>query len=317
MLNVMKLPRQLAVVGVVACMMLLMGGVAIAGCGTCGGHGEGEKVSCERKQNCDGDRKVCKKSDCDQDKVKGKEACEKDGACEGKGKAKKVAGECEGTACPLKDSMKDSKDKGCDKKGEKKTCPKVEPMVSDFEGVGVVKKLSRLFEVTKPEKKVNGKLEPLTDRVLVTKNGVYHFMETPMNRERLSGIENGTVIRVDGSLYSKGNMLSLKDVKALEEKEASKHEIDISAFKGAHGNKIVVEGINACQCQLDVAEMKKSCRLGHLHHLQDEKGRIFSYIPTAKSVDLIRGKHGTHGEKVKVEALRLPGNSLMVLEVKE
>ena len=77
----------------------------------------------------------------------------------------------------------------------------------------------------------------------------------------------------------------------------------------------MIEGVNGCQCQLDVAELPHNCKLGHLHHVQDEKGRIFNYIPTDKSYDLIKGQKGTHGKKIKVEGIRLPGNSLLVTKV--
>ncbi|QQE13766.1 hypothetical protein JD969_09985 [Planctomycetota bacterium] len=327
---------RLSVGSVFGCMlialaMLFGAGEVMAHCGSCPGDQEQHEsaASCESGKACEdkGDCGSCEaKADEHKDHdhaehvKKEKGECKADCTCE-KCEAKKAAKakdeDCGGDSCPLEAALKaEKKEKSeCGKSCSGATCTKCMPKVSGFDQVGEVRKLTGFFDAAKKEKKSNGKLDSLTDLVLVTNKGVYHFIETPANREALSSIENGQKVHAKGKAYNHGGLVYLDGVKVLDKKEASKVKLNAKQFSSAKGQKVVLEGVNGCQCQLDVGELPHSCKLGHLHHMQDEKGRIFNYIPTAKSYDLIKGQKGTHGKKIKVEGIRLPGNSLLVTKV--
>ncbi|WP_432798508.1 hypothetical protein [Poriferisphaera sp. WC338] len=293
-------------------LMLGLGGQAAMACDTCGcsdkpaatqpseGHDHSDK---------DHGHKHAEKKKC--------ETCAKGEYCE-KCEKKKAAAEgekskCEtcaaGKPCTKCDAKKAAKAKGektiCD--GE--TCEKCEP-VGKFEQVGVVQSLRGFFDAESKsahEHNHDESGEALVDLILVTEKGVYHFIETPSNKAALSEIKPGDVIAAKGKIYNSGSMLFLDEAKLVEGKQ-----VDVSKFKSAKGKEVELVGVNGCQCQLKMADLPHSCKLGHLHHLQDTKGNIYNYIPTGSAQELIKGKGGTHGQQVKVKATLLPGNTLEV-----
>jgi hypothetical protein len=150
--------------------------------------------------------------------------------------------------------------------------------------------------------------QPLTDRLLVTEDGVYSFIESPKNEGLLKDIKPGTTLHVRGKLLTASKLLWLDEV------EAAKMDvpINVDTFRKAKGKNVTVIGHNRCQCHLKMGGLPHSCKLGHLHHLQTADGTFYHYIPVGVGATNLAGKRGTHGRRIKVEALLLPGNILLV-----
>jgi len=88
--------------------------------------------------------------------------------------------------------------------------------------------------------------------------------------------------------------------------------VDTSKFSSAKGVASTLDGTNRCQCSLDLAGLPHSCTLGHLHHLQTDDGTLYHYMPVGSGPGYHAGR-GSHGARVKLDVLVLPGNNLQVL----
>ncbi len=148
-------------------------------------------------------------------------------------------------------------------------------------------------------------------RALVTEVGVYAFMETPENEERLKGTEPGSVVRVAGRLLKEGALVYIDTL----ELQTTVPFIDFARFRGDGGEPVSLKGVNKCQCGLEVGELPRSCALGHLHHLEGADGAIYHYLRHPQGEQLFLGQ-GYHFESVAVRALLLPGNYLLVQDAK-
>jgi len=192
------------------------------------------------------------------------------------------------------------------------TAPKPVERVVPFDQVGVVVVKHSFFDTVRlspeDEKKYVAPAEVLADRLLVTVKGVYNFLETPDNKRLVGGLEPGTVITARGKLYAAGDLLVLASI----EKAEAGVKVDTSKFSSAKGAAATLEGTNRCQCSLDLAGLPHSCTLGHLHHLQTADGTLYHYLPLGTGPNLHAGR-GSHGAKVKLDAMVLPGNNLQVL----
>ena len=196
--------------------------------------------------------------------------------------------------------------------GEKKPdAPKAPPRVAEVELTGIVAVRHSFFDVAKDalkaEQDFKAPKEALADRILVTAAGVYSFAEFPRNAELLKDFGPDTTVTVRGKNLIAGSLLWLDQA----EKAQGGAPIDVAKFSKAKGEKTVLEGTNRCQCQLDVAGLPHSCKLGHLHHFQAPDGTVYHYLPIGVGATNLSGK-GVHGKAVRVKALLLPGNHLLV-----
>ena len=84
------------------------------------------------------------------------------------------------------------------------------PPVTPFEADGVVVNVLELFPCAiKDEKKADRArtqttLKEVAARALVTKDGVYAFLETPENKRALRGVKTGTAVSIKGRLLTSG-----------------------------------------------------------------------------------------------------------------
>lgn len=59
--------------------------------------------------------------------------------------------------------------------------------------------------------------------------------------------------------------------------------IDFGRLRSDPGRQVTLEGVNKYQCGLAVADLSHSCKLGHLHHLEADDGKIYHYLQTEPS----------------------------------
>ena len=84
------------------------------------------------------------------------------------------------------------------------------PPVTPFEADGVVADVLQLFPCAiKDNKKADRArtqttLKEVAARALVTKDGVYAFLETPENKQALKGVKPGTAVSIKGRLLAAG-----------------------------------------------------------------------------------------------------------------
>jgi hypothetical protein len=157
------------------------------------------------------------------------------------------------------------------------------------------------------EKNYQPPREPLADRLFVTADGVYAFVESPANKKLLDGIKPDTAISVKGKLLSQGSLLLLDEAVVLK----AVVDVDQKKYRDDAGKPVALEGYSRCQCALDLAGLPTSCALGHLHHLQLADGSLYSYLPIGDGAAALAGKPA-HNSKLRVEALLLPGRQLLV-----
>lgn len=151
------------------------------------------------------------------------------------------------------------------------------PAVTPFESEGVVADVMALFPcAVKDQKKADqaktkATLKEVAARVLVTKDGVYAFLETPENQKLLKDLKPGTAVSVKGRLHVAGSLLHIDSLS----KAKGDPGIDLSRYEDEKGKEVTLSGANKCQCGLNVADLPHSCTLGHLHHLEASDGKIY------------------------------------------
>ena len=151
----------------------------------------------------------------------------------------------------------------------------------------------------------------MESRALVTEEGVYAFLETPENQEALAETEPGSVVWIEGKLVESGALLHIDVLKKINKVPL----IDFARFRNDAGREVVLKGMNKCQCGMDVADLPHSCQLGHLHHLDAADGKIYHYLQFAAGKGAFLGE-GSHFKDVEVKGRALPGNYLVVENVK-
>jgi hypothetical protein len=187
------------------------------------------------------------------------------------------------------------------------------PRVTPFEADGIIADVLKLFPCAiKDEKKADragsqSTLKEVAARALVTKDGVYAFLETPANRGLLKGVKPGTAVNVKGRLLVSGSLLHIDSLA----KAKSDPGVDLALYDEEQGKEVTLQGANKCQCGLDVAELPHSCSLGHLHHLEANDGKIYQYIQYGDGKAAFLG-NGTHFKNVEVKARMFPGQFLLV-----
>ena len=187
------------------------------------------------------------------------------------------------------------------------------PRVTPFEADGIIADVLKLFPCAiKDEKKADragsqATLKEVAARALVTKDGVYAFLETPENRGLLKNVKPGTAVNVKGRLLVSGSLLHIDSLA----KATSDPGVDLERYDEEQGKEVTLQGANKCQCGLDVAELPHSCTLGHLHHLEANDGKIYHYLQYGDGKAAFLG-NGTHFKNVEVKARVFPGQFLLV-----
>lgn len=179
--------------------------------------------------------------------------------------------------------------------------------VKEFSAKGIIADVQNFYLKAKDEKAVVSAKDRLLSSyiVLVNANGVYSFLEREENEKFLKEIKVGDHVEIKGKLLEAGFLVEIESLTTLKEKS----EVDLKIVQESEGKPISLEGINKCQCGLKVGELKHSCKLGHLHHLQTEDGKIYHYLEPDKSKDM-----KLHFKKMKVDALLFPGNFIKIKE---
>jgi hypothetical protein len=189
----------------------------------------------------------------------------------------------------------------------------VGPPVAPFEADGVVADVLELFpRAVKDDKKAGqararATLKEVAARALVTREGVYAFLETPENRRHLKGVKPGTAVSVKGRRLVAGSLLHID---SLAEAKGDPG-VDLARYADEEGKEVTLRGANKCQCGLSVADLPHSCTLGHLHHLEADDGRIYHYLQYGDGRSAFLGD-GSHFKNVEVKARVYPGQFLLV-----
>jgi hypothetical protein len=187
------------------------------------------------------------------------------------------------------------------------------PTVKSFEGDGVVADVLELFPCAVKDAKKTERLRTQTTlkevaaRALVTKEGVYAFLESPENQRILKNVKPGTAVSVKGRLLVSGSLLHIDSLA----KAKGDPGVDLARYEDEEGTKVTLRGANKCQCGLNVAELPHSCTLGHLHHLEANDGKIYQYLQYGDGKAAFLG-NGTHFKNIEVKARVFPGQFLMV-----
>ena len=178
-----------------------------------------------------------------------------------------------------------------------------------FEAHGVIVDIHSFFTAATADLKATPAVAhgAVAGKALVAEDGVYAFLETPENEKLLAETGNGSVVQVKGKLLREGALLYLASL----ESKTQVPLIDFARYRKDEGTLVELEGVNKCQCGLDVADLPHSCKLGHLHHLETADGRIYHYLQFARGQDFFLGKE-SHFKPVAVKARLLPGNYLLV-----
>jgi hypothetical protein len=187
------------------------------------------------------------------------------------------------------------------------------PAVTPFEGDGVVADVFDLFPRAIKDKKQSDRararatLKEVSARALVTRDGVYAFLETPENRRLLEGVKPGTAVAVKGRLLVSGALLHIDTLASAKGDPG----VDLTRYRDEEGKQATLTGANKCQCGLSVADLPHSCTLGHLHHLETADGKVYHYLQSGDGRSAFLGE-GTHFKNVEVKARVFPGQFLLV-----
>ena len=189
--------------------------------------------------------------------------------------------------------------------------------VKPFEAEGVVADVLELFPCAiKDDKKADraraqSTLKEVAARALVTKDGVYAFLEAPENKKALKGMKPGTAVSIKGRLLASGALLHIDAIS----KAKVDPGVDLSKYEDEEGKEVTLRGANKCQCGLNVADLPHSCTLGHLHHLEADDGKVYQYLQYGDGKSAFRGD-GSHFKNVEVKARVFPGQFLLVERAK-
>jgi hypothetical protein len=187
------------------------------------------------------------------------------------------------------------------------------PPVTPVELNGVVADVLDIFpRALKDDKKTDRArtqttLKEVAARALVTKEGVYAFLETPENQRFLKAVKPGTTVSIKGRLLVAGSLLHIDSLA----KAKGNPGVDLARYEDEEGKEVTLRGANKCQCGLNVAELPHSCTLGHLHHLEADDGKIYHYLQYGDGKAAFLG-NGTHFKNIEVKARVFPGQFLLV-----
>lgn len=184
-----------------------------------------------------------------------------------------------------------------------------EAMTKGFVVKGVLTDVQKLFKKAQTSDSnsavaISSAKKFKTSNMVITDGvALYSFLENEGNESALEKFKVGDVVEIKGNLLIAGNLIDIESIEVLKDKL----EIDLKKISEEEGKSITLDGVNKCQCGLKVGELKHSCKLGHLHHLQTEDGKIYHYLAPEKSKDM-----SLHFKKLKVDALLFPGNFIFI-----
>ena len=179
-----------------------------------------------------------------------------------------------------------------------------------FQESGQIVRLAELFEFADSAPVENGGRSTSLGVVLVTKTGVYSFLETPENENRLDGIRPGTFVELTGDLLVSGRLVQIENLVVVPERMGPR--IDLERLRHERGQPVQIVGTNLCKCGLEVGSLAHSCKLGHLHHLQTADGKIYHYLPGKEGSALYLGG-ANHFRRVEITGQEFSGNYLRVV----
>ena len=178
---------------------------------------------------------------------------------------------------------------------------------TDFAESGVIVDMETFFHAASNSGNADPK-QGIAGRALATYSGLYSFLETPENDEKLGDLAPGSVVHVTGKLLERGALLHIAELKR---SSTISLDLDLAGLRTDPGLQITLAGTNKCQCGLDVADLPHSCKLGHLHHLEAKDGSLYHYLPDPQGMPLFLGQD-THFKDVSVEGRLFPGNYIKV-----
>ncbi len=120
------------------------------------------------------------------------------------------------------------------------------PPVTRFEADGVVADVLELFPCAlKDSKKADRArakttLKDVAARALVTKDGVYAFLETPENKRALKDVKPGTAVRIKGRLLAAGALLHIDALS----KAKGDPGVDLARYEDEDGEAVTLRGAN-------------------------------------------------------------------------
>ncbi len=185
--------------------------------------------------------------------------------------------------------------------------PVKRPDTEPFKADGVIVAIEKLFTAVPAD-------EPfvaagVAGKVLVTADGIYAFIETPGNLEKLEAASGGTPVRVTGMVHHPGRLLHIDSIERVMTLPPSTVALDSSTAVPT-----TLTSKNVCQCGIKIAELHTSCKLGHYHYLQADDGKIYHYLQTAAGRDAFKGT-GSHFKRVEVTGIVLPGQFILAESV--
>lgn len=182
--------------------------------------------------------------------------------------------------------------------------------VESFAADGVIVAVHEFFDITKDAGDVDLVAATVTDKALVTADGMYAFIETPENEQQLADIAGSTAVRVEGMVHHPGRLLHVDSITTLDAAPA----INLTTYAAATGRRMTLTGKNKCQCGIKISELHTSCKLGHLHHLEAADGKLYHYLQFDQGNALFQGQ-GTHFKDVTIDGVVLPGQWVLVRDV--
>ena len=116
------------------------------------------------------------------------------------------------------------------------------PPVTSFEATGVVADVLELFPCAiKDHKKVDKAraqttLKEVSARALVTKDGVYAFLESPENQKLLKDVKPGTAVSIKGRLLVAGSLLHIDSLV----KTKADPGVDLARYEDEEGKEVTL-----------------------------------------------------------------------------
>jgi L-ascorbate metabolism protein UlaG (beta-lactamase superfamily) len=185
-------------------------------------------------------------------------------------------------------------------------CIAAEDSVKEFTEKGVMVDIQNFFKDAKNSNPASDKKKLQTSYLaFVNEKGVYSFLERDDQEKLLNDIKIGDHVEIKGKILDAGFLVEIETIKKLEEKST----VDLKKYQDTDGKATTLEGTNKCQCGLKVGTLQHNCKLGHLHHLQTEDGKIYHYLDADKSADM-----KIHFKKLKLDVLLFPGNFIKIKE---
>src|SRR5690606_34050324 len=106
----------------------------------------------------------------------------------------------------------------------------------------------------------------VSGRALITKVGVFSFLETPANLEHIKGLRAYSPVRITGKVFKDGKLVEIEKLEVLKDEP----KVDLDKYRTAKGKKVTLDGANLSGDELHAGGLATSTKLGHLHHLDSD-----------------------------------------------